>query len=282
MPRITLVIITLWTAIVACEDTIEWEVDQSEVRLVVEGRITDEHAIHQIKLSQTSDYFNPNGPVGVSGAVLTVTNDTHSFDFIETDTKGLYESTEAFAGGVGETYLLTIDLLSPLNGSATYTAQSTMMVPMILDSIHVDYDADIDIFGEVEDSLYFIRFFGKEPDESGNHFLFEVSRNGLLWSDTIDDVGFVSDDFINGIEFEDFEVYADEKFEIGDEITLSIYSIEKAYYDFLNEVNLEIDGTDPLGTSGPPANVKGNISNGGIGFFYASAVVSASAIIEGP
>jgi hypothetical protein len=54
-------------------------------------------------------------------------------------------------------------------------------------------------------------------------------------------------------------------------------SISKAYYDFLTALMIE---TVWRGTpwDGPPANIPGNISNGGKGFFRASAVTRKSNI----
>ncbi len=50
-----------------------------------------------------------------------------------------------------------------------------------------------------------------------------------------------------------------------------MYSISKAYYEFLSALMVEtIWRGSPW--DGPPANIPGNVSNGGNGFFRASDV----------
>jgi hypothetical protein len=56
-----------------------------------------------------------------------------------------------------------------------------------------------------------------------------------------------------------------------------VNNIGKDYYDFLIGAQAEIRGSNPL-FSGPPANVKGNINNGAIGFFSAYSVTHSSTV----
>jgi hypothetical protein len=54
-------------------------------------------------------------------------------------------------------------------------------------------------------------------------------------------------------------------------------SITKEYYNFIQEVQQA--GIQIPFFSGPPANVEGNISNGGVGFFAAYSNSFAKVII---
>ena len=67
--------------------------------------------------------------------------------------------------------------------------------------------------------------------------------------------------------------------EPGDSITLEMAGITEEYANFIWDVQDETGFNTPL-FSGPPANIRGNISNGAIGFFYAYSSVRASTIIE--
>ena len=55
-------------------------------------------------------------------------------------------------------------------------------------------------------------------------------------------------------------------------------SIGSGYANFIWEAQAEVQGSNPL-FSGPPANVKGNIDNGAIGFFAAYSVSRAYTIV---
>ena len=66
----------------------------------------------------------------------------------------------------------------------------------------------------------------------------------------------------------------EEVLEPGDIVTVEMNSIGEEYANFLWDAQSEISGSNPL-FSGPPANVKGNINNGAIGFFAAYSVSRA-------
>jgi hypothetical protein len=103
-----------------------------------------------------------------------------------------------------------------------------------------------------------------------------------MMTDTLDE-WFVSDDkFFNGNYLFGASVAflnqgdEREKLESGDEITVELDCIDKGYATFLRDAQSELWGSNPL-FSGPPANVKGNISNNAIGFFSAYTISRASA-----
>ena len=100
----------------------------------------------------------------------------------------------------------------------------------------------------------------------------------VLYSDTITEVSFVSDEFVNGSYVHDFAIYRIREADLVDnptEVTLEMYSISKRYYDFMTALMLE---TTWKGSpwDGPPANVPSNISNNAHGYFMAADVRRSS------
>lgn len=73
------------------------------------------------------------------------------------------------------------------------------------------------------------------------------------------------------------QYYANEVLAAGDTVTAEINGIEKEYATFIWDAQTEIWGSNPL-FSGPRANIKGNISNGAIGYFAAYSITRASVI----
>jgi hypothetical protein len=65
----------------------------------------------------------------------------------------------------------------------------------------------------------------------------------------------------------------------GDTVTVEINSIGREYANFIWEAQIEAGQSNPL-FSGPPANVKGNISNGAMGFFSAHSATRAYTIVN--
>lgn len=276
---------TLVVLMASCDERIPWDVDPEQRRIIVEGRITDELKQHEVTLRVSNDIFDPDRPAVVEGAELTVFDGTYTYTFEDLGS-GRYQSREIFAGEIGRTYELTINLEQPIGELTNYTASSTMRPNLTLDSLSAAREELDDFFDEYDgDSTYFFRFFGQEPEGKGHHYLCELWRNGENYTDPINQVVIFEDDFIDGIEFEDFDIFiaADfdqDDFEVGDEVVLRIYSIEKEYYDFLTAFFNQEDSGDPFGFSSPPANVDGNISGTGLGYFYAASMATARTVLE--
>jgi hypothetical protein len=95
------------------------------------------------------------------------------------------------------------------------------------------------------------------------------------------------DSFFNGIYAGGVVVsYLDqnsdnEKLVHGDTLTVELSVISREYYYFIQDAQSELRGSNPL-FSGPGANVKGNISNGAIGFFEVYPVSSSFTIVRTP
>jgi len=121
---------------------------------------------------------------------------------------------------------------------------------------------------------YDVLFYGNEPEPLGNNYMYLVYINDVLYSDTISEITFANDEFVNGMYVSDYQVYRIREADIADggsKVTLEMYSITANYFDFLNALMLEtVWKGSPW--DGPPANVPGNISNGARGYFRASEV----------
>lgn len=263
----------------ACEEKIDWPVDSDEIRLVVEGRVTNEFKVHQIKLTQTSDYFNPSDPVAVEGATLTVFDGDNVIAFAE-NSPGIYESVP-FAGVVGKTYQLSIQLVSPLAGETDFSASSTMMAPPVLDSLSAINIFDENVFEDEPSRYTSLSFWGTGNLQLENAYLMEVYQNDQLETDTIDEVIVFTDEFLNE-EFEDFEFHAidEPQAEEKDSITLFMHTVESEFADFYDQLVTESEPRDPFGLSSPPANVITNVSGGALGYFYVSALDTIHAFVQ--
>ncbi len=259
-------------AFMGCEEIIDWEVDSDEIRLVVEGRITNEMKVHQIKLTETADYFDPQEPKPVRAAVVRVFDGNKTIEFKE-NSPGIYESAP-FAGEVGRTYDLSITLAAPLANETSFAATSTLLKPASLDSLSAINKVDEE---ESDDGFQFfytdLRFWGTGNLSEENSYLLEVYINGLLETDAIEEAAVFKDEFVSE-EFEGFpfapftSLIAND----GDSIALVIHSVENGFADFHEQLLLESEPRDPFGLSSPPANVSTNISGGALGYFYVSAV----------
>jgi len=111
--------------------------------------------------------------------------------------------------------------------------------------------------------------------------MFNIYINGILITDTLSSKGITDDEFYNGSYTNGIGVgYLDqarnkEKVNPGDTVTFQAGGITEGYANFVWTLQEEVSFSTPL-FSGPPANVKGNLSNGAIGYFAAYSTAYSS------
>lgn len=268
--------------VVSCTEVIEIELDSTFRRLVVYGTVTTDSIRHQVELSTSSDYFSNQPSPSVPGALVELEFGATRMSLVEHDIiAGLYLTPVAFRGIPGTTYELYISQVD-VDGNGTeelYHASSTMPGGVRLDSIAVSY------FSSYYGSGYQVFMYALDPPTRDWYGL-KFSKNSDLLTDTLIKYNVQADDFYNG-KYLFFGIpigfMSDddprESLVPGDTVTLELNSIEQAYYDFVLDAQLEIYGNNPL-FSGPPANVRSNISNGGKGVFTAYSVERASVVVR--
>ncbi len=276
MKKINIVLMMGLIIFSSCTKVIDFDLNSSMPRLVVEGSITTETKAHIVKLTKTSNYYyNQAAPV-VSGAEVTISDGSNVFVLTEQPAgSGIYKTADNVAGQLNKTYTLTI-----VSEGETYTATSRLDPVAPIDSIQVKQLFE-SYFG-FTDSSYTLSLFANEP--AGNepdYYFWKFSINNIPQTDTLRKVAFQADDMINGSPIVDVPVFSIPKntINIGDTVTLYQYSTDKNYLDFIMGFMYE---TDWRGTpfDGPPANPPTNLSNGAVGFFYASDMTSSYCIVK--
>lgn len=274
MKKIILMALTIGLFAAGCKEKMELTLDQSSSKIVIEGSITNEFKQHVVKISQSTDYFYNNQTPAASGASVSVSDGSNAYIFTES-LPGTYISETAFAGIPGKTYQLNVNY-----NNETYTAQSTMIPVAIVDSIQLE-KADMPIQPGVildpDKNYYNILLYSQEPGETENYYMMDAYRNGVLQTDTLSKK-FIADDMIYNGSY----VYGAKMIQVeantGDTIEFQLASIEKDYCMYVFAIQGSTMGGSPF--SGPPSNFQGNISNGGLGYFYATAISSKAAIVK--
>ncbi|MCF8297370.1 MAG: DUF4249 domain-containing protein [Saprospiraceae bacterium] len=258
----------------SCTEKIELKLDDTYTRIVVDGEITSEVKAHQVILSKSTSYFNNEAPPPVIGAKVTISDGTNTYDLSETE-PGIYKTQPNVQGVAGRIYTLTISDID-INGDGKddiFTASSEMKPTWAIDSITQE------IFDPTETPLrYLINGWGQEDPMPGQYYLWRYYKNNVLETDTLDELIFVDDEMVNGSYIAGLAMFlVDAK--INDTIKVESRSITKDYYEFINSFMAEtVWNAGSFG--GPPANVKTNVSNGGLGYFNAIEVAYVSTIIK--
>jgi len=272
----TLLTIIALAFITGCTERIDVDLRESYDRIVVEGYITNEPGLHSIELSKNTGYFNPGKAERISNALVTLNDGVNGTDTLKENPEnpGVYQTNPNFAGVPGREYRLRIELDEPIHETTTYTASSVMPPGRTLDSINIHY------IGRWE--AWEVRAYATDPPTK-DYYMFDLYKNGQLLTDTIDEPFVIDDRLFNGQSTNGAAIgyfqaeYPEEILKEGDKITARMGRITEAHYHFMLDVSTETGFQNPL-FSGPPANIRSNISDGGIGFFGAFTVDYASTV----
>lgn len=278
--RQLLALFALTLIVASCTEPMDLKLDSTFTRLVVEGAITTDTGRHQIKLSKTTDFYYSGRTPAVSGATVMISDGSKVTNLTESPVNsGIYETGDGFFGEVGRTYTLMIELEEEIGGYSTYTASCLIRPTEVPDSIQVVYQP---AWG---DGFWEVKLFAQDPP-TDDFYKILIYINGRLINDSLHKVFALDDRLFNGNYTNGIGVAflsaqrEDNRLVSGDIVTLMIANLTEEYTRFIWTARSESGFNTPL-FSGPPANVKGNISNGGIGFFAAYQPRYVSRVYEG-
>jgi hypothetical protein len=281
MTKYILYIAALLFLTTACTEEIDVNLGSTYTRLVVDGNIEADSGKYRINLTKSADYFYNEPVPRVNNATVSVYDGLTSYPLTETipGVSGIYETGPGFKGQVGLKYTLNVNLNEPIAGTSTYEASCELKSVTRLDSIRAEFHPE---WGK--EGFWTVKLWAQEPGDEENFYLFNLYRNGVLMSDTIWDKVVSDDIYFNGSYMDGFDVFYIDNSETwetlhpGDTITMQMSGITKEYYQYIMQVQQA--GFNIPFFSGPPANVVGNINNGGVGFFAAWSNSFSTAIVR--
>lgn len=264
---ILLVLITLFS----CTKELDIELEEGERRLVVDAWFTTEQKTHEIRLSQTANYFSNEPTPLVSGADVNITGGNEVFTFSEVS-PGVYHSEPTAYAKLGTTYTLNVDYNDESFVATDYCDTVPSLDTMIL---YPYYDDE----GVLEGYDFLI--WTKELAGYGHYYVWRVLKNGEYIQDTLNEITIESDEYLgDGLEFEAYPIDYVELSQIqsGDVLTLEQHNISKQTYDSFIAILTETEWKGGIFDS-PPANIPSNISNNGLGVFVVSPIVSMDVVV---
>lgn len=247
----------------SCTEDVEYTVGEMEPVIIVDGFFTSELKQHQVKLTWSSGVYNTDVPEPVKGATVTIVSGKDIIPLNEKE-EGYYY-TDSIAGDIGKTYSLNI----------TYDGESYNSDEMLLKDV-ADIDCAFMLDGDTTDlftkGTYLVLMAAKEPAGLGDYYLWNLYVNDTLYTDTIGEKVYNSDELIDGIEFTKVPIFFFDTTRLDkyDNLKLEMLSISEDYYDFLIALQMERFRGSPF--DGPAANVPTNMNNGALGFFVVSDV----------
>jgi hypothetical protein len=277
MKQISVLFLIVFVAGLSCTERIDIETSQEYTRLIVDGSITTDKIAHSVVLSTTSDYFSNREANLVSDAIVTISDGSVIIPLREMSS-GVYITNQVVSGITGQSYTLNVKLSDPVGGHTEYSATSKINSIVRIDSLKLVFHPGYSLKG-----MYEVRGFFQDPPEP-NYYRFMVWRNTGLITDTLSEWYVTDDMFFNGRYLNGWTMaylhqhLQSETLVTGDILTIEMDAISREYASFIQGAQSEMMGSYPLFT-GPPANVKGNINHGAIGFFAAYSVSRAVIVV---
>ena len=265
----------------ACTEKINVKLDTTYTRVVVDGNVQSDTGVYAVSLTKSSDYFSNEPAPRIVNATVTVADGVNTYTLHESlpGISGIYQTDRGFAGKIGNTYTLHVALHDPVAGVTSVEASSAIPSVPHIDSVSAEFDATAGTEGR-----WIIKVWAQDPANETNYYLFNLYRNRQLITDTITKKVISDDKFYNGSYMNGVPVmrlnnaHTWSTIHPGDTITLQMSGITKEYYNFIMEVDRS--GFNIPFFTGPPANIKSNVSNGGVGFFAAYSNSFATAVVK--
>lgn len=276
----------------ACQDVVNVDLKPGESQLAVDAWITDQPGNQSIRLTITQGYFDNNPAPPALGATVSISDNTgknYTFNDLNNDGNYIWQATPAdsILGKLGNQYTLTITY----QGETFEATSEVRRVPPI-DSI--TYEFRKEQLGNPKGQ--YAELFARDFPGTGDTYWVRTYKNGKFLNHSTDiniayDAGFSKGGNIDGLTFitpireginplyqnKDDKNKLDPPYAVGDTIRVEIYSITEDAFDFLSEVQTQLNNSGLFAV--PISNVSTNLINKNpnskvkaVGFFGASAV----------
>jgi hypothetical protein len=132
-------VILIFLSVVVCtscfQDVIDIDLSEIDKQIVIQGNVTDQAIPCRVLISKTASIYNASSVQKVSGAIVTISDDTGNSENLNETSPGVYQ-TNQLQGDPGRTYTLNV-----IAEGRQYTASSKMPSPIELDSISCEQES---------------------------------------------------------------------------------------------------------------------------------------------
>jgi hypothetical protein len=233
---------------VGCQKVININLNSTASAIVIVGNVNDQPGPYTVTLSQTINFSQPNTFPTISGAFITIADNTGTVDTLVGIAPGTYHTTK-IKGVAGRTYNLTV-----IANGQTYTSSSTMPQAVTFDTLTT---VQQDFF---KDTNTYPNAGFQDPATGSNYYRFVETRNDTLQTNI-----FVIDDKYSSGRYINYTLRSDTALAIGDSVKVEMQCIDNGTYQYLSTFREASGGESAL----TPANPISNITNNALGYFSA-------------
>lgn len=257
--------ITLFSLLlISCEKVINIDLNSSDPQIVIEGTITNQPGPYTIKITETTDYFNPSDNPLLTNAVINISDNEGNFETLLEIEPGVYQTSD-IQGVPGRTY----DLYVNIDGQE-FRASSYMPEITPIDSLSYE-ESPFTPRGNSED-YYYVTCYFLDTENIENYYRIKLYKNFKL-SDNF----YLIDDQLQDGNYIDYGRISDD-IVLNDIVIVELLNIDESVYNYYNTLSSILGGERM--SSSTPANPNSNISNGALGYFGAYSFTQDTIIIN--
>ncbi len=272
-----LAILVSWS----CAEIIDIKIPQTDSKLVIEGKLLNEHSLQSIKIFESLSYHDHTDLAPYKEAEVNLMDQQHNVlhSFIYSPEDSLYRSADSIELIVGQIYVLQIEAKGEI-----LEAKGEILKNATLDSLFYLSAEDLQITGQqVYGEGYFLFVNGKLNNEGIEYFKLDITVNGYFRNAKNDFTNSILTSEYFGQEFQALPIPG--SFEEDDAVVLEFYTINEDVYQYFIEFR-NLFANDGGVFSPPPVNPKTNIKNltnpenNPLGYIQFSSVNRRNVIIE--
>ena len=247
-----------------CEKVIDVDLNEASPALVIQGNLSSDQKVAEVKLTMTTSYFDTLSPEKVTGAKVSLEDGKGQKIVLIETLKGVY-ATFGLKPVFNTNYKLIVETRDEI-----YQAESVLNPPVTIDSVTWEYDEGSSFF----DAGYYLNVWFFDPASIQNYYRIQVYRNGLL-KRSMDDLIVFNDRYVDGNKVE-ISLFNDPYY-LNDTVLVQLISLDKNAYDYFATLG-ELINNNP--GSAAPSNPNTNFSNGALGYFSAWSSDTLEVIIR--
>ena len=278
-------------ALSSCETVIDANIASAPGQLAVDAWLTDQPGEQQIRLTQTTNYFDNAQPAPALSASVTVGDNTgRLFQFTDPDNDGVYSWRPATArdttriGVIGRTYGMNI-----IYRGESYVALTQMTRIPPIDSLTFTKEKVTPVSTE---EGYRAQFYATDLPGAADYYYMRVYRNGQLQNRPQDIELAYNGAFRGGADTDGLvfirpirqSLNPENLFALNDTVRIELRTLTVDGYAFWELLLRQLQNAGLFAT--PPSNVPTNIRNqkadgpAAVGYFMVSPVRTRTAVVS--
>ena len=251
----------------SCRQVVNVDLNESASHVVIEGIVTDLPGPYTVRVTQTTNLFEPAlSYPPVTDATVVISDNTGSNDTLKEIAPGNYQ-TSTVQGVAGRSYQLTVTAQGK-----TYGGVSTIPNKVNIESFTSQPFRFLN-----GDPGYIVSVSFADPPETTDYYRIVLHINSLP-PDSVDGGSYLlyDDELTNGTTMTE-EIRIWQNIFPGDTVTADLLHIDKATYDYFRTLSGIVNGG--INAPASPANPNTNLSNGALGYFAAYATDTRKIIL---